>query len=72
MVDVHSEAQHGGEYTRDRLAPGGLGDVLAGRLLVRWSGTEPKLRIMIEGEDQAQIAAWAQELAAAARKDVGA
>jgi phosphoglucosamine mutase len=43
-----------------------------GRVLVRWSGTEPKLRIMIEGEDQTQIAAWAQELAAAARKDVGA
>jgi phosphoglucosamine mutase len=43
-----------------------------GRVLVRWSGTEPKLRIMIEGEDQTQIAAWAQELAAAARTDVGA
>lgn len=44
----------------------------AGRLLVRWSGTEPKLRIMIEGPDEAAIRAWAQELAQAARHDVPA
>jgi phosphoglucosamine mutase len=43
-----------------------------GRLLVRWSGTEPKLRIMIEGPDAARIAAWAKDLAAAARGDVPA
>jgi phosphoglucosamine mutase len=41
-----------------------------GRLLVRWSGTEPKLRIMIEGEDEAKIAAFAKELAAAATTDM--
>ena len=41
-----------------------------GRVLVRWSGTEPKLRIMIEGPDEGQIRAWARELADAARKDV--
>ncbi len=41
-----------------------------GRVLIRWSGTEPKLRIMIEGPDAARIGAWAKELAAAARKDV--
>ena len=40
-----------------------------GRVLVRWSGTEPKLRIMVEGEDPARIAAYAKELAAAAKKD---
>jgi len=40
-----------------------------GRLLVRWSGTEPKLRIMLEGEDQSKIAAYAKELVVAARKD---
>ena len=32
-----------------------------GRLLVRYSGTEPLLRIMIEGRDQKQIEAWAAE-----------
>jgi phosphoglucosamine mutase len=42
-----------------------------GRVLVRWSGTEPKLRIMIEGPKEDKIRTWAKDLAAAARKDVG-
>jgi len=41
-----------------------------GRLLVRWSGTEPKLRLMVEGPDEEQIRGWAQELVAAAERDV--
>jgi phosphoglucosamine mutase len=41
-----------------------------GRVLVRWSGTEPKLRIMIEGPDEEKIRAWAKELAEAASTDV--
>jgi phosphoglucosamine mutase len=44
-----------------------LGD--DGRVLVRWSGTEPKLRIMLEGPREERIRAWAHELAAAARLD---
>ena len=44
-----------------------LGD--DGRVLVRWSGTEPKLRIMLEGPDESRIREWALELADAARKD---
>ena len=43
-----------------------------GRVLVRWSGTEPKLRIMLEGPDEARIQAWALDLARAARQDVPA
>jgi phosphoglucosamine mutase len=42
----------------------------SGRILVRWSGTEPKLRIMIEGPDEDRIRAWAKELAEAARRDI--
>jgi len=40
-----------------------------GRVLVRWSGTEPKLRIMLEGPQEERIRAWAKELAEAARRD---
>ena len=43
----------------------------SGRVLVRWSGTEPKLRIMLEGPDESRIREWAQELADAARADLG-
>jgi len=39
-----------------------------GRLLIRYSGTEPLLRIMIEGQDQREIAAWAEEIADAVRQ----
>jgi phosphoglucosamine mutase len=42
-----------------------------GRVLVRWSGTEPKLRVMVEGPDEFRIGAMASDLVAAARKDVG-
>ena len=42
-----------------------------GRVLVRWSGTEPKLRVMIEGPDEATIARMAQEIAEAAGKEIG-
>jgi phosphoglucosamine mutase len=42
-----------------------------GRILVRWSGTEPKLRVMVEGEDHDQISSYAREILAAAMKDLG-
>jgi phosphoglucosamine mutase len=42
-----------------------------GRLLLRYSGTEPLARIMIEGEDEGQIAGYAQKLAQAIRDEIG-
>jgi phosphoglucosamine mutase len=42
-----------------------------GRLLVRYSGTEPLLRIMIEGKDQEEIQAWASEIAATVKEHLG-
>jgi phosphoglucosamine mutase len=42
-----------------------------GRLLVRYSGTEPLLRVMIEGENQATVQAWAEEIAEAVRGTLG-
>ncbi len=42
-----------------------------GRILVRWSGTEPKLRVMIEGENEGAITRMAQSLVEAARQDFG-
>lgn len=42
-----------------------------GRLLVRYSGTEPKVRVMIEGEDQSEIKALADDLAGIIREKLG-
>ena len=39
-----------------------------GRLLVRYSGTEPLLRIMLEGRDERAIELWANEIAKEVRK----
>ena len=43
-----------------------------GRLLIRYSGTEPLLRIMIEGQDQREISAWAEEIADAVKQHLAA
>ena len=42
-----------------------------GRILVRYSGTEPLLRIMIEGEDRKMISKMAEELAGIVQRKIG-
>ena len=42
-----------------------------GRLLVRYSGTEPLLRVMLEGRDQTEIHTWAQEIVDVVRRELG-
>lgn len=44
---------------------------LEGRILIRYSGTEPLLRIMIEGQDKYEITGWAKDIAAAVEKAIG-
>jgi phosphoglucosamine mutase len=46
-----------------------LGD--SGRVLIRYSGTEPLVRIMLEGADEKQIKGFAEELAEDFRKRLG-
>jgi len=42
-----------------------------GRLLVRYSGTEPLLRVMLEGRDQSEIQHWASEIAGTVKEHLG-
>lgn len=42
-----------------------------GRLLLRYSGTEPLARVMIEGENQTEIERYAQKIAKAIEREIG-
>ncbi len=42
-----------------------------GRLLVRYSGTEPLLRVMLEGQDKEEINRWAHDIVDAVNQAIG-
>ncbi|MEO8028309.1 MAG: phosphoglucosamine mutase [Bryobacteraceae bacterium] len=43
-----------------------------GRVLVRYSGTEPLCRVMVEGPEHEQVEKWAQRIAAVIKEEIGA
>ena len=43
-----------------------------GRLLLRYSGTEPKARLLVEGRDQAILEKWSRSICDAIKKQIGA
>lgn len=43
----------------------------SGRILIRYSGTEPLLRIMVEGEDETRLRGYAQDLVELVKKHLG-
>lgn len=43
-----------------------------GKVFLRYSGTEPKCRVLIEGEDQKTIERYAKRIADAIKKEIGA
>jgi phosphoglucosamine mutase len=44
----------------------------SGRVLVRYSGTEPKVRVLVEGPDQKMIDGYAAQIAGELKKAIGA
>jgi phosphoglucosamine mutase len=42
-----------------------------GRLLLRYSGTEPKARLLLEGRDAKVLEKWSQKICAAIQKQIG-
>ncbi len=42
-----------------------------GRVLLRYSGTEPKARLLLEGSDEKHLKSWSQKICGAIQKQIG-
>jgi phosphoglucosamine mutase len=42
-----------------------------GRLLLRYSGTEPKVRLLVEGRDRKSLATWSEKICGAIQQQIG-
>jgi phosphoglucosamine mutase len=42
-----------------------------GRLLLRYSGTEPKVRLLVEGRDAAALKSWSEKICGAIQQQIG-
>lgn len=74
LVNVKAPArQPVDSMARLQAAMGGIADRWGSgaRQVIRWSGTEPKLRLMVEAREQQWVDQALQELEAAARLDLG-
>ena len=72
MVNVSSpDPSRAAELPSLQLAVKDKSQLLAGRgrILVRPSGTEPVIRVMVEGEDHTEVSAIADDLAAAVQQE---
>ena len=68
MINLVANAQQKAAYRDDEYIAGFIESqqqnlMGMGRVLVRMSGTEPKIRVMVEGKDLAAIEASAQRIA---------
>jgi phosphoglucosamine mutase len=43
-----------------------------GRVLLRYSGTEPKARLLLEGSDEKNLESWSKKISGAIQKQIGA
>ena len=75
MLNVRATAEQKAKYTADEALAAEIraaGESLGrdGRVLVRVSGTEPLLRVMVEGQDEALIEKLAQDVAQVIREEL--
>jgi phosphoglucosamine mutase len=59
-------------HVRDAVAAAEKDLTGRGRVLLRPSGTEPLMRVMVEGEDEARVRSLAESIAAVVRRVAGA